>query len=214
MDSVSDFVLGNGNGAGSEDAVKKQVMAVQRRLLELGYTGVGIVDGELALSTQGAILNFRNRNGLTLKPAIDDDFITALTTASPIERPDRVLTATFADIKPKVEAAETTWRAKMLAWTLAVPSVVSSVALGIINNLGDAVDKLSPLKFFLSEFLSSVPPLTMVTMIVVAVGLVASLLLWQARRAEGALIDGYKRGTVRNDNIQQKALEQTSAGAP
>jgi hypothetical protein len=185
----------------------EQVTNVQHRLLELGYTGTGEVDGKLGWSTQGAILNFRNRNGLPLTPTIDDELIAALLIAAPIERPLRVATATITEIAPKVEAVQKTWFAKMLAWLLTIPSVIASLLLGIVENLGDAVETLSPLKLFLSEFFSSVPPLTMILVIAGAVAVVASLLLWQARRAETALVDGYKRGTVRNDNVQQKALE-------
>ncbi len=187
----------------------ERVKIVQHRLLELGYTDTGIIDGDPGFSTQGAILDFRNRNGLPLTPTVDDDLIAALATADPIKRPLRVSEATVAEIAPKVEAMNRTWWTKTLAWMLTVPSLVTSIAIGIVDHLGDAIDKLSPLKYLLSEYLSSIPPLTLVLVVMLAVAAVAALLWWQSVMAEAALVDGFKRGTVRNDNVQQKALEQT-----
>jgi hypothetical protein len=74
--------------ATAPDVVDPDVVArVQQQLKNLGYYHVGAVDGSLTEKgrTEDAILAFRNRNGLKLSPAIDDELIQALAKA---RRPD------------------------------------------------------------------------------------------------------------------------------
>lgn len=61
------------------------VARVQQQLRNLGYFGVGAVDGSLTPrgKTEDAILAFRNKNGLPLTPTIDDELINALAKAQP-----------------------------------------------------------------------------------------------------------------------------------
>src|SRR5882672_5503956 len=114
---------------------------VQKRLLELGYSGGGEPDGVLSLKTQGSILNFRNRNGLPLVPTIDDQLLACLEKAPMIEVPVAQATATVAQIAPRVEAVQKAWWAKAWTHVLAWPAGLVTVVLGVVNNLGDAITK-------------------------------------------------------------------------
>ena len=58
---------------------------VQGRLRSLGYHEVGQVDGKIGPRTRGAILAFRDDNGLPLAPIIDVALTKALGTAAPRE---------------------------------------------------------------------------------------------------------------------------------
>lgn len=77
------------------------VAGVQSRLRALGYFGVGAIDGSLDPQgkTEDAILAFRNRNGLPLTPDIDDDFLTALAKAPPLEVAEERASATTDDLR-------------------------------------------------------------------------------------------------------------------
>jgi hypothetical protein len=79
----------------------EMVAGVQQRLRELGYYQVGAIDGGLTPHgrTEDAILAFRNKNGLPLTPAIDDDFLAALAKASPPEVADERANATADDLR-------------------------------------------------------------------------------------------------------------------
>lgn len=192
---------------GVDERQRRIIEGVQRRLLELGYSGGGAADGFMGKRTEGSILNFRNRNGLPLVPVIDDELLAALTVANKVERPIEQTEATVSDIAPKVEAVQKTWWAKAWAWIMGLPAFLGTLFLGIVENLGDAIDKISPLKQFLGEFLSSISPLTMVLMGTTAVTIVSFIIWWQAKGAETALVDGYQRGTVRNDNKEEAAMD-------
>lgn len=77
------------------------VARVQEQLRNLGYYSVGAVDGSLTPKgrTEDAILAFRNKNGLPLTPAIDDDFLTALEKARPPEVSEERANATADDLR-------------------------------------------------------------------------------------------------------------------
>ena len=191
----------------------QKIADVQHRLLELGYVGAGPIDGEMGKKTEATILNFRNRNGLPLVPYIDEELVAALATAPKISLPPAQVTATVKDIAPKVEAVQKTWWAKAWAWILGLPSAVFTVIVGIINSLGDAIERLTPLKDLLGESLTKLPPVTMILVGTTLTTAVSFLIWWQTKRAEDALVDGYQRGTVRNDNVQEKATEEHKEGA-
>jgi len=59
------------------------IMAVQRRLRDLGYHEVGTIDGMIGPRTRAAILAFRSDNGLALTPDIDVALTEALEEAEP-----------------------------------------------------------------------------------------------------------------------------------
>jgi uncharacterized protein (TIGR02594 family) len=89
-------------------AVTLSIEAVQRRLKDLGYHEVGQIDGEMGPRTRGAILAFRDDQGLPLQPIIDVALEEALARADPREvaqaraegfpQESRILSAAHAQI--------------------------------------------------------------------------------------------------------------------
>lgn len=77
------------------------VARVQEQLRNLGYWSVGAADGSLTDKgkTEGAILAFRNHEGLPLKPVIDDALLTALAKAQPPDVADHRANATVNDLR-------------------------------------------------------------------------------------------------------------------
>lgn len=175
---------------------------VQSRLLELGYTGGGPADGLFEEKTKGAILNFRNRNGLPTVPVIDNQLLARLHTAPPLAVPVEQATATAKEIAPNVVAVKQSLWSRFWAKVLAFPALALTAFFGVVDNLGDAVDKLVPLKTFLSEYLAGIPPLRLILIGSTTVSVVSLVLWWSSGKATKALEDGFRRGTVRNDNPQ------------
>lgn len=175
-------------------------MQVQKRLLELGYTGSGEPDGNLDFKTQASILNFRNRNGLKLRPTIDDQLLTTLTTAPSIELPLAQVTATAKEVAPKVEAVRTTVRAKFWAKITAWPSLISAGLLAIADRFDDAVNMLAPLRSLVYE----VPGWAWLG----AAGVVAAMIAYNAGSTEKQLVEGYRAGTVKTDTDKAIAMAE------
>lgn len=182
--------------AEQQEAVKE----VQRSLLELGYPGVGVVDGDFGLESQGAVLDFLNRNHLIAPPVIDDMLLAALHAAPKKTQPGRVVLATEQDVATKVDAVKQTGWARFVAKVAAIPSGIAAVVLGTISSIGDAIDKLTPLKVFLQDWLSSVPPLTLIVAATSAVAILSFVIWYQTGRAQNSMTAGYTKGTVKDDN--------------
>jgi hypothetical protein len=181
------------------------VKFVQMALKEKGYVDVNEVDGKLGGTTMDVILAFRRRNNLPLVPVIDGELMDVLETAPNKELPARVVNVEVEEVKDKVAAAATvaksqvqSWWAKFWAWAVGLPSFVLALLQAIIANFGDAVNSLQPVRNFLSE----VP----VSVWLVGFGLVALVLGIQAMRSERLakeaqkqMVEGYQKGTVKND---------------
>jgi len=77
------------------------VFRVQQQLKTLGYYQVGSADGSLTPQgrTEGAILAFRNHEGLPLTTAIDDEFLTRLAKAQPPEIAEHRANASVEDLR-------------------------------------------------------------------------------------------------------------------
>lgn len=175
------------------------VAAVQMKLRSLGYVTAGPPDGELAQKTESAILDFRNRNGLPTGTSIDGDLLNALLVAGPKLLPESQVTATESQIAPKVASAKSNLWSRFWAKVAAVPALAVTIGVGIINNLGDAINALTPLKSFLSEWLDKVDRLTLVAISAFLITVVSGLLWFNSRRTGEALTQGFREGTVLND---------------
>lgn len=102
------------------------VEAVQKRLQALGYHEVGQVDGKMGPRTRGAILVFRDAEGLPLEPVIDAVLAKALAAAKPREvAPER------AQGKP--------------SGSRIVAAANSQIALGAVGSAGVLMSQLAPL---------------------------------------------------------------------
>lgn len=102
------------------------VEAVQKRLQALGFHEVGQVDGKMGPRTRGAILAFRDSEGLTLDPVIDAVLVKALAAAKP-----RAVAPERAQGKP--------------AGSRIVAAADAQIALGAIGSAGVLMSQLAPL---------------------------------------------------------------------
>lgn len=102
------------------------VEAVQKRLQALGYHEVGQVDGKMGRRTRGAILAFRDAEGLPLDPVIDAALVTALAAAKP-----RAVAPERAQGKP--------------AGSRIVAAANAQIALGAVGSAGVLMSQLAPL---------------------------------------------------------------------
>ena len=126
---------------------KEVIETVQKRLADLGYNPGGI-DGKMGPLTRGAILSFKNdAEGLTPSDTIDEDFLTALATASPRKMaPDRAH-ATVGEVAAKIPEARVHW------WTRLGAAVVgggTAVTKGV-DYIAPATTYLTPFKDFVGE---------------------------------------------------------------
>lgn len=173
------------------------VVFVQRRLRELGYTEAGETDGDFGQMTKDAVLVFRARNNLPLSTEIDADFEHALQNASPKAIPIEQATAEVAHVAERVEAVNLNWWSRLWAKVLTIPSFSLSVLLLIVQNVGEASDKLVPVRNFLTNVPLWVWPLLIIP--------VALLIGYTTKLTQAALVAGYQQGTVREDLTSQKA---------
>lgn len=102
------------------------VEAVQKRLKALGYHEVGRVDGKMGPRTRGAILAFRDAEGLPLNPVIDAVLAKALAVAKP-----RAVAPERAQGKP--------------AGSRIVAAANAQIALGAVGSAGALMSQLAPL---------------------------------------------------------------------
>lgn len=102
------------------------VEAVQKRLQALGYHEVGQVDGKMGPRTRGAILAFRDAEGLPRDPVIDAALVTALGAAKP-----RAVAPERAQGKP--------------AGSRIVAAANAQIALGAVGSVGVLLSQLAPL---------------------------------------------------------------------
>lgn len=187
---------------------KDTVAAVQKALLAKGYVDGGPADGELSQKTKDEILTFRARNNLPLVPVIDSELIRALETAPMKALPVEQVTATKAEIAPKVEVVAKTekvvnsaWWTKLWAFVTGIPAGLFTLLGAVISNLDEASEMVAPLKALFYE-VHAINPFVWIGLIAV----VALVLGWQAmtisklsKQVEEAAVEGYQRGTIKND---------------
>lgn len=176
------------------------ISAVQAKLRALGYVEGGPPDGEVGKKTEASILDFRNRNGLPLTPTVDAELLAALGMATPKPVPIAQATANGADIAPKVQAVKETRLTKFWAKVTAYPSIISAIVIAIVDRFDEAVAYIEPIKVFAS----SVPGWAWLGL----AGIVAAMIAYNAWRAEVALVEGYREGTVKNDNLEARAVNK------
>jgi len=176
------------------------VEAVQLKLRSLGYVGAGPPDGENMEKTQSAILDFRNRNNLPTSTSIDGDLLNGLLEAPPKSISVEQATATEKQIAPNVAAAKSNLWTRFWAKITAIPAIFGAVILGVINNLGDAINLLAPLKLFLSDWLQEVDKITLVAISGFLIATISGILWYSSRSTGNAITKGYRDGTVQNDH--------------
>lgn len=194
-------------------AAERKVQAVQRRLLELGYTGTGEADGKMGRKTEASVLDFRNRNGLPLSTKVDAGLLKALAKAKKIELPPEQTSATMGEVSSKVEAVSKTvqaskvnWRTKFLGWLVSVPSLILAFTSTLLEQFGPASNLIAPLKMQFSEVPWQIW--------LIALGVIAAIFALLAGHAQGKtgeaeqkLVEGYKSGQLSNDNREEAEAE-------
>jgi len=160
------------------------IIHVQEQLKELGYNPGG-ADGKLGPLSKGAILSFRNDNGLPAGDGIDGEFLTALAIASPRKMAPERANATPAEVTAKVPEAKAHWWTKWLAAGAGVPTIVAGAA----EQIAPAKGYLSPLQ----EMTSDIPSWVWFG----AVGAVALAIFLIARRGEAKSVEAFQNGERR-----------------
>lgn len=161
------------------------IEVVQRRLVELGYTEVGGVDGKLGPMTRVAILAFRADNGLPLSEAIDPEFVAALDTAKPRKLAPARENATDATVRDKVPEAKTAWYNKLLAPLAPLWAFVAMFLSDGLQYIGIAKETLAPIEGYLPA-----------GALMVIVG-IAVLMFINARKGEATATAAFKSGARR-----------------
>lgn len=184
------------NSADSGDAETDEinnaetVKHVQERLRDLGYFDVGRIDGELGARTQGAILAFRNENGLDPTPTIDNALIVALAKAPPRSIGDARAAATADDVRATSETLSITDRAKKIAGWIFGSGIVGAAAdgsSGMLETVSGVGSKISGFRDTLHGFGVGIAPL-------LAIGAAALVIWWVAHKVEQKRVADYRTG--------------------
>lgn len=168
---------------------KTTVEVVQRRLLELGYTEVGGVDGQIGKMTRAAILAFRDDNGLPLVPAIDQALLDALDDAKPRQLAPKREDAQPVDVREKVPEVRSNWLMKVTSFFGAIFATIAAFFDGILGNIGAASGYIQPVK----DAVGDMPGWVWF----VAIGLIAGGLFLIARHGEAKGVEAFKSGARR-----------------
>jgi uncharacterized protein (TIGR02594 family) len=156
---------------------------VQQRLKDLGYHEVGKVDGIIGTKTRGAILAFREDNGLPLTPTVDAALEDALKVA-----PKRFVSSDRANGKPKgsriLSGANVTAGTSVVGLAASAATAVGE-SVGKAEEATDAAGRAISL-FGLGDTLAPYWPF--ITAIIFAV------ILFIAWRIRAARIDDYQTG--------------------
>jgi peptidoglycan hydrolase-like protein with peptidoglycan-binding domain len=172
---------------------------VQQQLRQVGYYQVGAIDGSLTPrgKTEDAILAFRNKNGLSLTPTIDDEFLTALAKAQPPEVSDERAAATVEDLREqKSETIAFTDKVKGRAGKLLGTSGGLTGA-GLLATITEKATAVSQAKDAVGG-LGITPHLMIIIVaivVVLAVCVGVALLVWHvADRVEQKRLGDYRTG--------------------
>jgi len=178
-------------GANTVTAVSEQPMTdeatvevVQRRLLELGYTEVGGIDGKIGKMTRAALLAFRDDNGLPLVAQIDRQLLVALDAAKPRELAPKREGASAVEVREIVPEAKTAWWNKILGPIVSVWGLAAASLGGALEFVGVAKETIEPIREYLPA-----------GMLVIAVVGVAIFL--NARKGEAKSIEAFQTGARR-----------------
>ncbi len=125
-----------------------EVLALQQRLRDLGYSEVGRPDGLWGPRTSAAVSAFQATVGLTVSGELDKTTAAALATSGPRPVSDARAKTTASDLRKAGDGvAKASWWQRVWAWVLGAPAA----AVGVVGQTGDAADKLGPVKTFLGD---------------------------------------------------------------
>lgn len=169
-----------------EDGEERLVRHTQERLKALGYHEVGAVDGDFGSRTRGALLAFKADQGLPLNDALDDGTLRSLATAAPRLNGEARAVVSANDLRAQgSKTIAATDDAKVAAIATGVAGG-GGVVLQIVNGLGAAKEKLSPV---LDLVTTAAPWAAGFAIIAFAVAT-----WWSAHRAERARVEAARAG--------------------
>lgn len=170
----------------TDEAIIKRA---QIQLRELGYSEIGEPDGSIETFAEGAILAFRNDNGLPLKPIIDDEFMLALATARPRPISPARENATAEDIQESVPVVKDTWWSRLWA---KITAGIAGLGLsgGALSDWSDtAREWISPIR----QLLGAVPWYGWLTLV-----LIGAAVWWRSqRRVESKIVELHQEARLR-----------------
>jgi hypothetical protein len=166
---------------------EKTLRDIQSRLRDLGYHDVGTPDGHWGNKTQGAVLAFRNENGLPTVPVIDDQFKAALWSATPREVGDARASAKLKDLKGVAPGATEAHYLKQAAGFLGVPTMAAGATLKT-DDITGITSKVQAVKD-LAALLPS-------PSVLILIGVAAVAVYFIATRVGAKIVRGYREGSV------------------
>lgn len=171
------------------------VTKVQTLLRADGYYATGPIDGLKPAkgSTEAAILDFRNKNGLPLTPDIDPDFMDKLLMAPPVTISAERSATTAADIRAMPESVvapivKTNHLQKMIGLGGIIASGGWEFLNGTIDHIGAATDKLGPLK----EVFAAIPGWSWIALVIVA----SAGIYLAGHHNEVKAVEAFRKGAV------------------
>lgn len=162
---------------------KGEVLALQQRLRDLGYSEVGWPDGLWGPKTTAAVSAFQATVGLPVSGELDKTTAAALATSGPRPVSDARAKTTATDLR---KAGDPVAKANFLNKVYSAVAGLFALIFGAAQESGTAVGYLSPVR----EFVTDVPPIVWFG----AVAAVAAVIWWQANRAERAAVADVRSG--------------------
>ncbi|MFG1205552.1 peptidoglycan-binding protein [Xanthobacter flavus] len=160
-----------------------EVLALQQRLRDLGYSEVGRPDGLWGPKTTAAVSAFQATAGLPVSGELDKTTAAALATSGPRPVSDARAKTTATDLR---KAGDPVAEASFLSKVYSAVAGFFALIFGAAQQSGAAVGYLSPVR----EFVTDVPPVAWFG----AVAVLAAIIWWQANRAERAAVADVRSG--------------------
>lgn len=166
-----------------------EIKSVQRKLLDLGYSEVGRVDGSLGKYTRAAILAFRDDNGLPAVAVIDKPLLDMLKVAPKRTYDDDRETTPAAQIRSEVPEVSANFFTKVVSLITTVISAIVSFFYGLAEYVKEARDQLDPVR----DFLYDVPGWIYLALLMI----ISGTLYYTANKGEQAGVKAYRKGKRR-----------------
>lgn len=166
------------------------IMAVQAKLRDLGYTEVGVADGDAGDFTRKAIILYRDDRGLPHSDRIDAQLlVTLLPDTERRKQPAGREDASPAMVRERVPEVRGNFIAKVASWLTGAGATIVASASAAWEHLDEAREKLGPIK----DFVGDVPTWFWF----VAIASAAFLLSRQFAKGEQAGVEAFQQGARR-----------------
>ena len=171
-----------------------QVEALQKNLREMNYHEVGDVDGTFGGKTRAAIVAFMTDRGKyppgdgSITPEVVAEINDAVEAGWTRPIKEERKNATAKDIANKVPSVNQTWWQKLWAYALGVPSAFGAVFKWLFGDQTNVGDYIEPVK----NFFAGIPP----ELYLLAVAVIAAAVFIQAKRAQDATVESYRKGEI------------------